>query len=189
MKTEIYKYIYEIGQLKRVQRSGWWIAGIEQPESVAEHSFRTAIIGFILAMLEGADPYRTMAICLFHDVHEARLNDHHKVGQRYLDMKSMEPTVAAEQQSRLPEKIAVALEDLFEAYQNRNSLEAQIAHDADLLECLVQAREYQSIGYQEVQEWIDSCLAGLKCESAKQLAQDCLASDPAEWWKDLKSKG
>ena len=188
MEAEIYKYIYEIGQLKRVQRSGWWIAGIKQPESLAEHSFRTAVIGFILATLEGADPFHTMAICLFHDAHEARLNDQHKVGQRYMDMDSIEPIVAAEQQSRLPEKIASSLDDLFRAYQKMDSLDAQLARDADLLECLVQAREYQSQGYPDVQEWIDSCLAGLKSKSAKQIAQDCIKSEPAEWWKDLKSK-
>ena len=41
---------------KRVKRSGWWVAGIDDPESVAEHSYRTALLGYILASLEGADP-------------------------------------------------------------------------------------------------------------------------------------
>ncbi len=35
---DIIKYLYEIGQMKRVQRSGWWLVGIINPESVAEHS-------------------------------------------------------------------------------------------------------------------------------------------------------
>ncbi|MBF0384955.1 MAG: HD domain-containing protein, partial [Candidatus Omnitrophica bacterium] len=34
----------EAGLLKRVKRSGWWVAGIKDPESVAEHSFRCAVI-------------------------------------------------------------------------------------------------------------------------------------------------
>jgi len=71
----IAKYVYEIGQLKRVKRSGWWVAGIDNPESVAEHSFRTALLGYILASLEGADPQKTAMICLFHDMGEARIND------------------------------------------------------------------------------------------------------------------
>ena len=54
--NNIAKYLYEVGQLKRVKRSGWWMAGIADPESVAEHSFRTALLGYILASLEGADP-------------------------------------------------------------------------------------------------------------------------------------
>jgi putative hydrolases of HD superfamily len=36
--SNIAKYLYEIGQLKRVKRSGWWMAEIVDPESVAEHS-------------------------------------------------------------------------------------------------------------------------------------------------------
>lgn len=50
------KYLYEMGQLKRVKRSGWWMAGITDTESVVEHSFRTAMLGYILASLERADP-------------------------------------------------------------------------------------------------------------------------------------
>ena len=188
MKNEIYKYLFEIGQLKRVHRSGWWIVGIKDPETVAEHSFRAAVIGFLLAVSEGADPYRTMAISLFHDVHEARVNDVHKIGQRYLDMDAIETRVAAEQREHLPEKSAVLLKDIFHAYQHHDSPESRLAHDADLLECLVQAREYQSQGFMDVQDWIDSALAGLKSESAKQIARDCLAHNPADWWQELKKK-
>jgi putative hydrolases of HD superfamily len=50
------KFLYEMGLLKRHKRTGWWIAGIDNPESIAEHSFRTAIIGYLLAVMEGADP-------------------------------------------------------------------------------------------------------------------------------------
>nr|GID85867.1 hypothetical protein Ade03nite_47910 [Actinoplanes derwentensis] len=33
---------YELGLLKRVRRTGWWHAGVRDPESVAEHTMRTA---------------------------------------------------------------------------------------------------------------------------------------------------
>ena len=49
-------FLYEMGLLKRYKRTGWMIAGIDNPESIAEHSFRTAIIGYLLAVMEGADP-------------------------------------------------------------------------------------------------------------------------------------
>src|SRR5215469_9736084 len=50
------RYLYEVGQLKLSKRTGWWHAGVPDPESVAEHTFRTAIIGYVLAVLEDADP-------------------------------------------------------------------------------------------------------------------------------------
>ena len=37
MTHDLAKYLYEIGQMKRVQRSGWWFAGIRDPESVREY--------------------------------------------------------------------------------------------------------------------------------------------------------
>ena len=40
MHKEIANYLYELGVLKRVRRSGWWLAGVKDAESVAEHSFR-----------------------------------------------------------------------------------------------------------------------------------------------------
>jgi len=40
-ETELAKYLHELGQLKRAQRSGWWLAGIRDAESVAQHSFRS----------------------------------------------------------------------------------------------------------------------------------------------------
>ncbi|GGP44124.1 hypothetical protein GCM10010214_16250 [Streptomyces abikoensis] len=34
-------FLLEMGMLKRAKRSGWWIAGVKDPETIAEHSFRS----------------------------------------------------------------------------------------------------------------------------------------------------
>ena len=47
MEKGIARYLFELGQLKRVKRSGWWVAGVDQPESVADHSFRCAALSLI----------------------------------------------------------------------------------------------------------------------------------------------
>ncbi len=188
--TDIAKYLYEMGQLKRVSRSGWWVAGISHPESVAEHSFRTAILGYILAHLEGADPMETATMCLFHDTAEARVNDLHRVASRYINRyangKDFEMEAFWDQIERLPQDISEEIESLMHNYEDKKSLEARIAHDADLLECLIQAREYQAQGYADVQDWINNCQAGLKTESAKRIAEESLRVEPKEWWQDLK---
>ncbi|MEW9510166.1 HD domain-containing protein [Streptomyces bacillaris] len=49
------RFLYEAGTLKHARRTGWWMAGVRDPESVAEHSWRTALIATIIAKLEGAD--------------------------------------------------------------------------------------------------------------------------------------
>ncbi|MGB8346193.1 MAG: hypothetical protein WCD86_15015, partial [Ktedonobacteraceae bacterium] len=70
-------------------------------------------------------------------------------------------------------------------YNGRETLEGRLAHDADLLECIMQAREYQRQGYPDVQDWIDNCQAGLKSESAKRLAETSLDVEPREWFEGL----
>src|SRR5947209_16892644 len=103
--SNIAKYLYEIGHLKRVKRSGWWMAGIVDPESVAEHSYRTAVLGYVLASLEGADPMKTATICLFHDTGEARIGDLHRVAKRYIDVGEREEAALSEQVEQLPRDI------------------------------------------------------------------------------------
>ena len=44
--------LYEFGRLKNVKRSGWVRAGIENPESVLDHSARVALTAFLLARAE-----------------------------------------------------------------------------------------------------------------------------------------
>jgi len=184
---DIAKYLYEMGQLKRVKRSGWWIVGIDNPESVAEHSFRVAVLGYILADLEGANPMKTAIMCLFHDTHEARVNDLHRVGRRYANWEGVEKRAFFEQISRLPPSLAQELLSLFSELEDGNSLEARVARDADLLECLIQAREYQVQGYNDVLDWINNCQSALSTESAKRIAEECLKLEPKEWWQGLKS--
>src|SRR5438876_3356199 len=119
--NDIARYPYEIDQLKRVKRSGWWIAGIPDPESVAEHSFRTALLGYILASLEGADPQKTAMICLFHDLGEARINDLHKVAKRYIDVGDREEVACEEQAERLPQPLAGHVVAFMHEYERRTS--------------------------------------------------------------------
>ena len=187
MGKDLAKFLYEMGQLKRARRSGWWIAGVESPESVAEHSFRTAVIAYILAQLEGADPEKATLMALFHDVSEARTNDLHRIGRRYVNWKNVEINVIKEQSERLPEGIAEQINVLFTEFEEAISPEARVARDADLLECLVQAREYQALGYEDVVDWIHNAQAALVTDSAKKVAAECLETEPKEWWRGLKA--
>ncbi len=187
MIDNIMNYLYEIGQLKRVKRAGWWMAGIADPESVAEHSFRTAILGYLLASLEKADPMKTAMMCLFHDTPEARIMDLHRTAKHYLDVESGEAQARSEQVARLPQHTAHSILALFDDYEGRHSREAQLAHEADLLECLIQAREYQTQGYTQVQDWIDNCKAALQTEAARNIAEACLTIEPGEWWRGLNT--
>ena len=183
--NKIADFFYELGQLKRVKRSGFWLLGITNPESVAEHSFRAAMIGFFLAKMEKADENRVTLMCLFNDLHEARLNDLHKVGHRYIDFKKAETDASRAQTSGLGEigKEIFALHEEFKAQKTKESL---IARDADLLENAVQAREYIKIGFKDAEDWVNNVRKLLVTDSAKKLLKEVEKTDPSRWFMGLK---
>jgi putative hydrolase of HD superfamily len=185
MKT-IVSFFFEAGQLKKVARSGWWLAGISNPESVAEHSFRTAVIGYVLAGMEHANADKCAVMCLFHDIQETRLTDFHKVTKRYIDTAAAKAQVLEDQLELLPAETADALASSLRNLESSESLEARIVHDADALECLIQALEYKAAGNHDVQEWIDTSYARLRTESAIELAKACLQEDGKVWWEKIK---
>ena len=184
---EIARFVYEIGLLKRLRRSGWWVAGVDDPESVGEHSFRTSVIGYVLATIEGADPYKTAVICLFHDVPETRVGDLHRINRRYLDHEGAEKQAMLDQTAALPGELGKGVRALGEELFDASSPEAILARDADVLECLVQAKEYEAQGCSSVTRWIQNSFSQLRSEAARNLAQECMDMDPKEWWHHLQA--
>ena len=101
-EKNVLQLIAEAGLLKKVRRSGWWVVGIKDCESVAEHSFRCAVIGYCLAKMEKADGYLVLLMTLFGDIQEARINDLHKMAQRYLPIAKAETKAFNDQIMKLP---------------------------------------------------------------------------------------
>ncbi|TMR18545.1 HD domain-containing protein [Nonomuraea turkmeniaca] len=183
---DIVPFLYEAGHLKRSARQGWWIAGVQNPESVAEHSFRTAIVGYVIAVMEGADPERTATLCLFHDLPETRLGDVPSTGKRYISQAAAEQ-VAKDQTAALPGHLADRICGLVAEFEEKTTPEARCAKDADKLECLLQAREYQAQGNQQAQPWIDTMLEAVSTEAGRKLAAAAVEVAPEAWWHDIVS--
>lgn len=178
------KFIFELGHLKRVPRSGWGLLGIKFPENVAEHSLRTAQIAFFIAVHESrTDPFRACAIAIFHDGCETRMDDPHKVARRYVDVD--ERRVINDQMSPLG-KPGELLHDLLDEYKERKSLDAIIVKDADLVDVAVQAKEYMDSGYLGAEEWIVTAEQGVRTETAKKLLAELREMKLTDWWKGLK---
>ncbi len=173
-------FLFEMGLLKHARRTGWWVAGVRDPESIAEHSFRTAVLATILAAMEGADPARAAQLAVFHDTQETRVGDIPHIGRRYLAAASNE-AVTADQVAGLPPAVAAVVRDVVATYEAQATPEARVAHDADKLECLLQALEYRHSGHARVQEWIDSSRAALSTESARRIAAAAERLTGLEW--------
>ncbi len=183
-------FFFEIGCLKRVARSGWWLAGIKQPESVAEHSFRTAVMAYALGELEGlsqAECDRAAMMALLHDLPEARCTDLHKVAQSYSrGCDSALEKAAVEQAKRMPEKMGGRFLQLYAELEARESKVAIIVKDADLVEAAFQAKEYLDAGAIGVREWIAHARDAVKTKSAKRLLSGLEKKNSNSWYEGLK---
>ncbi len=182
---KILEFISEAGMLKRVERSGWSVLGIKNAESVADHSFRCAVIGYVIARAEKVAPYRVLLMTLFNDIHEARITDLHKMAQRYIDTAPAEDKSFCEQINFLPIPMKEELAEMRGEYRNQRTKEAIIARDADILECLIQAKEYSEQGYPEAVKFMKKAPDFLKTKSSKNLWRLAKKTRLNDWWVKL----
>lgn len=183
--TGVSAFAYEVGHLDRTPRAGWLMAGVKHPQTVAAHSHRVSVLAYVIAAQEGADADRACSLGAFHDVPETRTGDLSSMSKRYLT--GVDPAVVAEDQTQgLPPALAIHVIELvgeFEAAKSEHATpEARCARDADKLECLLMAREYQREGYGEVQPWIDTMAAAVATETGKRLADLAQHQEPDAWW-------
>jgi len=170
--NKLVKLIHEIGTLKNIPRSGWLKIGIKNPESVAEHSFRTAIIAFFITYFETKDvekACKSSFLALIHDLPECRTLDLHNLAKKYVEVNS---DVLHEQL----DFISDALDEI------RDEETENFVKDADKLELLFQAKEYS--------EFTESALLyaknlDFKSETAKKVAGMCRKLDH-RWWIDFE---
>lgn len=183
---EIANFLFEVGNLKRIKRSGWWLAQIKDPESVAEHSHRCSVVALIIAKMEemsDEECCKIGAAAAVHDLHETRILDLNKVSARYVEITE-EKTVEVEKEQR--EKMPQKVKKLFEKLLQLSEKEKTILKDADYLECAIQAKEYLDIGYSDAQEWIDSVQKRLKTKSAKKILEEIKKGKANKWFENLK---
>jgi putative hydrolase of HD superfamily len=176
-------FLFEVGMLKKTPRTGFQFLGSGQ-ESVAEHSFRAAIIGYTLSMQEPeADSLRTTLMCLFHDLHEARTGDHNYVNKQYVDIDEERPI--RDLARRLP--FGDEIVSLTREFNHGQSLDAQISRDADQLDLILELKEQRDLGNKYAWEWLQYAVKRLVTESAKRMAREILKTDSNAWWFEKKT--
>lgn len=72
----------EFTELKEVERTGWVLRGVDEPESVADHSWGTAQLCLLFSSyatmdpdLAEIDPHRAVSMALVHDLAEVQVGD------------------------------------------------------------------------------------------------------------------
>ena len=68
------KFLQEINKLKSIKRTGWLRKNVKNPESVADHSFRVALMAYLLCP-DNLDKERMIKMALLNDLPEAVTGD------------------------------------------------------------------------------------------------------------------
>jgi putative hydrolase of HD superfamily len=156
------------------------MAGVRDPESVAEHAWRTSVIASVIATLEGADAARAAHLAVWHDSQETRTGDVNHLGKKYA-APGDPVAVTADQTAGMPDVLRDAVRVLVAEYEERETPEAICARDADKLECMLQGLEYKAQGYEAAQRWVDNSRARIVTKSGQLLADQLLAQAPLDW--------
>ncbi|ASJ05048.1 HD domain-containing protein [Thermococcus barossii] len=148
--------LLEAGNLKKLPRTGWLLRGVPNPESIADHSYRVALITLFLAdeLREKdieIDVERALKIALIHDLAEARVTDIPLSAQYYLDKGKAEKKAAMELFIKTPNPREYFR--LWREYEEGLSREGRLVKFADKLEMLIQACEYERAGFSNLDEF------------------------------------
>lgn len=170
-------FLNEVGMLRHVPRSGYAFLGSGR-ESVAEHSYRVAVIGYVLARRCGADAGHTVMLCLFHDLGETRTGDFNYVNQIYDSRKERDAVVDATRGTGLEEEILACWDE----QKARLSLEATLARDADHLDLILNLKRESDLGNPYAKSWLHNAVQRLKHPLSCELARTVLVTDHTDWW-------
>ncbi|MBS7651321.1 MAG: HD domain-containing protein [Candidatus Bathyarchaeia archaeon] len=169
----VLRFIHDVGRIKSVIRTGWREkVGIEKPESVADHMYRTAVISMIISDLEGFDTEKVLRMALLHDLAEAFTGDLTPTQKEiYTPSNFMELEEEAIRKilSNLPENLSNRYLSIWREMQDSESEEAKLVRSVDKLEMAIQAKEYIGQGYaaERLDEFITS--AEFKIQNSKTL--------------------
>src|SRR6185503_10644170 len=100
-----------------------------------------------------------------------RINDLHKMGHYYIDFRTAEKKVFDHQIEELNLKVKKELSAFRGEYDKKTSKESLVSRDADILECLLQAKEYYDAGYLGAKKFFNKAPDFLKTKSARRLWQ------------------
>lgn len=132
--------------LKNVTRAGWVRAGVEQPESVAAHSWGMSLLALKLCP-DDLDLSKVLSLCLIHDLPEVRVGD--------LTPHDDCSTKAQDERAAMLE-MAPFWVDLFDEYEAGNTPEARFVKQLDKLDMGLQAIVYQRQQDVSLEEFLQS---------------------------------
>lgn len=165
---KIVDFLIKTGDLKKIQRKGWVLRGIKNPETIADHTFRTAIMALVLCGKKKLNQEKVVKMALIHDLCEVYAGDttpyddillknkkqRNKVFDNWCRLTKAEKEIQYKKKYKkekngldvlvkdLPFPIKKEIKDLWENYEKGSSKEGRFVRQLDRMENLLQALEY-----------------------------------------------
>lgn len=171
----LFDFFNIVTELKKTPRKGWKDkVGIEKPESVADHSFNTAIISMVLSDLNNLDTEKILRMALLHDVAEAITGDLVPGEIKKEEKMKLETQTINEIFKNLPSDLSAKYVSIWQEYVNGISKESVLVHDIDHLEMALQARKYLAEGksLDNLEEFFFSARSSITNEKILQILDE-----------------
>ena len=168
----IEEFFQKVLELKNVQRRGWKEKlEINNPESVADHVYSTAIMSMILSDLEGLNTEKIIRMALLHDLSESITGDIIPDDMTKDEKVNKENHAMKQILQNLPGKISKSYFEIWNEYQKKSTQESLLLHDIDKLEMALQAKFYQNKGIsnEKLQVFFNSALENIKNKNLRNI--------------------
>ncbi|UZE92975.1 MAG: HD domain-containing protein [Candidatus Nealsonbacteria bacterium] len=183
---KLVNFLLEFRILKHLPRASLSYLKGPLKENVAEHSFYTAIIGWILAKLETANENKILKMCLIRNLVKARGGERNLINKFY--SQPLNDPKIIEEISKNYQLEEFSLEKLFKEFYAEKTLEAKLVKDADILAGMLLEKEGFNLGNQKAKKWLTVSLNRLKTKKARQFGEQLIKTDSDEWWLELVNK-
>ena len=175
-------------ELKDEKRTGWELRNIEDPESVADHSWGAATLCMLHGDKENVNVNRCVQMALVHDLAET------ETGDLVTRVKSEAQEINKEDKEKLEQEVMERLVDnieeteileVWKEYEERKTPKAQFVKDMDMIDMCLQALKYGKqqrynpkednenfLEYDNLDEFFATTEPRLSTSTAKKLFQE-----------------
>ena len=172
----ISEFFFQIAGLKKLPRSGWKIkVGLNNSESVAEHSYMMSVMSMVLSDLKSLNSEKVIKMSILHDWAESKIGDFMPDEIGYDKKSELENYAMAEILESLPQKIKSNYQDIWDEFLVRDTSEARLVHELDKLEMALQAKIYEKdVDAEKVKPFIISAVEQIMDPDVKKILMDIL---------------
>tara|TARA_B100001540_G_scaffold210207_1_gene185160 strand:- start:952 stop:1476 length:525 start_codon:yes stop_codon:yes gene_type:complete len=172
----ISEFFFQIAGLKKLPRSGWKIKiGLDNSESVAEHSYMMSVMAMVLSDLKSLNSEKVIKMSILHDWAESKIGDFMPDEIGYDKKSELENYAMVEILESLPQSIQSDYQNMWNEFLVRETPEARLVHELDKLEMALQAKIYEKeVDPEKVKPFIISAVEQIIDPDLKKILIDIL---------------